>query len=181
MLSSGMKCYLLGLNVIIWDFMLSSGMKCYHLELSYHLGLYHCERRRSINPQLHYCQEGGKITKPLLGHAPFNQFSYSGRAPLNTFKKEETITKPLLGRAPFNQSSNLGHTPFNQLGNFLCHLPPSLCAQLTTLHPPSTRPAETHAPLHHFGAQWPRVRPLASVWTFGDNPAGQTEVRIKHV
>jgi hypothetical protein len=44
MLSPGMKCYLLGRNVIIWDEMLSSGatviiwhemlssgMKCYHL------------------------------------------------------------------------------------------------------------------------------------------------------
>jgi hypothetical protein len=46
MLSSWMKCYHLGLhviiwdamlstgaNVVIWDEMLSSGMKCYHLEL----------------------------------------------------------------------------------------------------------------------------------------------------
>ncbi len=32
MLSSGMQCYHLGLNVIIWDEMLSSGMICYHLE-----------------------------------------------------------------------------------------------------------------------------------------------------
>jgi hypothetical protein len=31
MLSSGMKCYHLGCNVIIWSY-------CYHLELSYHLG-----------------------------------------------------------------------------------------------------------------------------------------------
>jgi hypothetical protein len=31
MLSSGMQCYHMGLNVIIWDEMLSSGMKCYHL------------------------------------------------------------------------------------------------------------------------------------------------------
>jgi uncharacterized protein YheU (UPF0270 family) len=33
MISSGTKCYHLGLNVIIWDEMLSSGMQCYHLEL----------------------------------------------------------------------------------------------------------------------------------------------------
>ncbi len=33
MLSSRMKCYHLGRNVIIWDEMLSSGMRCYHLEL----------------------------------------------------------------------------------------------------------------------------------------------------
>jgi hypothetical protein len=46
MLSSEMKCYQLGLNIIIWSYamlssgahisiwneMLSSGMKCYHLE-----------------------------------------------------------------------------------------------------------------------------------------------------
>ncbi len=45
MLSSGMKCYHLGRNVIIWDEMLSSRVKCYHLELMlssgtkcYHLG-----------------------------------------------------------------------------------------------------------------------------------------------
>jgi hypothetical protein len=31
MISSGTKCYHLGLNVIIWDEILSSGMKCYHL------------------------------------------------------------------------------------------------------------------------------------------------------
>ena len=37
MLSSGMQCYHLGRNVIIWDemfssgLMLSSGMRCYHL------------------------------------------------------------------------------------------------------------------------------------------------------
>ena len=30
--SSGMQCYHLGRNVIIWDEMLSSLMQCYHLE-----------------------------------------------------------------------------------------------------------------------------------------------------
>jgi hypothetical protein len=39
MLSSGIKCYHLGCNVIIWSYcyylgqMLSSGIKCYHLEI----------------------------------------------------------------------------------------------------------------------------------------------------
>jgi hypothetical protein len=52
MLSSGTKCYHLGLNVIIWDAMLSSGaivivwdemlssgIKCYHLEVMLSSGI----------------------------------------------------------------------------------------------------------------------------------------------
>jgi hypothetical protein len=45
MLSSGRRCYHLGCNVIIWDEMLSFGMKCYHLVLMLSSGMqcYHLE------------------------------------------------------------------------------------------------------------------------------------------
>ncbi len=39
--------------------------------------------------------------------------------------------------------------------------------------------ADTH-PSTHLGHGGLRVRPLASVWTFGDHPGRHTEVRIKH-
>jgi hypothetical protein len=56
----------------------------------------------------------------------------------------------------------------------------SLCAQL--ISPPShikaSRDPHTLPPLLGYGGLG--VRPLASVWTFGDHPGIQTDVRIKH-
>ncbi len=82
------------------------------------------------------------------------------------------------GRAPTIQLGNMLSTlpPLHSLGL----LPPPLCAQLTTSHTLSSRQGPTH-PSTPFVYEGLRVRPLASVCTFGDNACSQTEVRMKHV
>ena len=79
MLSSGMLCYYLGLNVIIWDEMLSSGMLCYHMELMlssgtnvlcgkkcYHLDLLLSSWANVIIWCYHVMLSSGMITPPFF-------------------------------------------------------------------------------------------------------------------
>ncbi len=100
-------------------------------------------------------------------------------------------------RAPFNQASNFGCArPFQSVRQKFYHLntstessPPShmawglLFLPAPTADPTSSlspRPKEPTHPSSPVGRGCLGVRPLASVWTFGDHPGRHTEVRIMH-
>jgi hypothetical protein len=85
----------------------------------------------------------------------------------------------LVSKAKFyhlHTSTGLSPSTSHSLG-----LPPSSLSQQLVLPPPSHQDQQRHThPSTHLGYGCLSVRPLASVWTFGDHPGSHTEVRIKH-
>ena len=85
----------------------------------------------------------------------------------------------LVSKAKFyhlHTSTGLSPSTSHSLG-----LPPSSLSQQLVLPPPSHQDQQRHThPSTHLGYGCLSVRPLASVWTFGDHPGRHTEVRIKH-
>jgi len=82
-------------------------------------------------------------------------------------------------RAPCQSSKQHGHAQKSP-SNFIAW--GSLLLPAPTAGPPSPLIPRQHryTPLHPPGACGLGVRPLASLWTFGDHPGRHTEVRIKH-
>ena len=72
-------------------------------------------------------------------------------------------------------SSGLSPPPHIAWGS----LPP-LCLNSWSSLPPHTKASTDTHPSTHLGHGGLGVRPLASVWIFGDHPGRHTEVRIKH-
>jgi hypothetical protein len=146
--------------------------------------VYYHERKESINPQ-------------LLKKSPN----------LPAWGAPKSILLRNFGRALCNQQGNFGCALINPPRQLLAHPYQSVRQQTTTstLHldfpspphiawgslllfvctadPPSLSDQAQQRPTHPsnlVGYGGLGVRPLASVWTFGDHPGSQTVVRIKH-
>jgi hypothetical protein len=151
--------------------------------------LYYRERKESINPQLLALEKKKKIIKPpSLGRAQINQLGNFGRAQINpprqfwarTYQSARQLwARPYQSVRQQTTNSTLHldfpsppHIAWGSLLLFVC------TADLSSLsHQGQQRPTHPSTPLGYGGlGLWP----LASVWTFGDHPGSQTEVRIKH-
>jgi hypothetical protein len=160
-----------------WIFSKKLEMKKSHACVPLNLGVlkiyrgpvYYHERKESINPQ-------------LLKKSPN----------LPAWGAPKSILLGNFGRALINPPRQLLAHPYQsvrQQTTTICTLPVplhiawgSLSLFVGTADPPSPlrprpkRPTYPSTPLGYGGLG---VRPLASVWTFGDHPGSQTEVRIK--
>jgi hypothetical protein len=114
------------------------------------------------------CSEEEEKKSPNLSGALINQLRKLG-APLSISKAKFYHLHSSPGFPPPPPP----HIAWGSLSLFVC-LP-----DLSSLPPHQGQQRYTH-PSTHLGYGGLGVRPLASVWTFGDHPGSHTEVRIKH-
>jgi len=148
------------------------------------VGVYYRERKELINPKLRALEKKKKITKPpAFARAPkTNQIINFGARPVQSIRvfcacAQNQSCNQLWGALTLITRQHAAPSPlFIAWGSS----PSSFVYQLTTFPSLLSRQGPTHpsTPFVHGGLG---VRPLASVWTFGDNASSQTEVRIKHV
>jgi hypothetical protein len=148
------------------------------------VGVYYRERKELINPKLRALEKKKKITKPpAFARAPkTNQIINFGARPVQSIRvfcacAQNQSCNQLWGALTLITRQHAAPSPlFIAWGS----PPSSFVYQLTTSPSLLSRQGPTHpsTPFVHGGLG---VRPLASVWTFGDNAGRQTEVWIKHV
>jgi hypothetical protein len=126
--------------------------------------MYYREQKDSINPQL-------LALKKKKNHQTSHPWASPDQSVRQLCACPKITKPPILGRPLINQLSNMG-TPLSASKAKFYHLhtstglspstshslglPPSSLSQQLILPPPTSRPAETHTPLHPSGVWWPQ-------------------------